>query len=412
MGCQSRYVSSRGSGSTRALEYTLESFVTSSPSRSGPLSGLTVLEIASLGPGPYAAMLLADLGAEVIRVDRPGGGQDGLGSAPLDRGRQSVVIDLKRAEGVAVLLRMVEKSDVLIEGYRPGVAERLGFGPDESLKRNPKLVYGRMTGWGQHGPLAHTAGHDITYLARTGALHAIGREGGAPQIPLNLLGDFGGGGMLLAFGLCAALWERERSGQGQVIDAAIVDGVASMLTMQYGFLNAGYARDERGVNLLDSGAPFYDVYQTADNGWIAVGAIEAPFYKELVSVLELEDLPSRADQANWPTIRRRFAERFAQRDRDAWVAHFAGSDACAAPVLPLREAPYDPQLRARGTYIVDEAGVQPTAVPRFSRTPGQIGIPPRAPGQDTEVVLRTWGIDPAGPLAEGIIMQAQRRSPE
>lgn len=384
--------------------------MTSPTGRSGPFSGLKVLEIASLGPGPYTAMLLADLGAEVVRVDRPGGGQDGVGSAPLDRGRQSVVIDLKRSEGVALLMDMVEKADVLIEGYRPGVAERLGFGPDDCLKRNPKLVYGRMTGWGQHGPLATTAGHDITYLARTGALHAIGRAGGAPQIPLNLLGDFGGGGMLLAFGLCAALWEREQSGQGQVVDAAIVDGVASMLTMQYGFLNTGYARDERGVNLLDSGAPFYDVYETADGGWMAVGAIEAPFYKSLVSVLELEDLPSRADQANWPTIRSRFAERFAQEDRGTWVSRFAGSDACVAPVLSLREAPDDPQLRARDTYIVDEGGVQPTAVPRFSRTPGQIGIPPRVVGQDTEVVLRTWGIDPTGLLAEGIVVQAQNPS--
>jgi alpha-methylacyl-CoA racemase len=377
--------------------------------RSGPLKGLTVLEIAGMGPGPYAAMLLADLGADVVRVDRPGGGQDGVGSAPLDRGRRSVVIDLKRAEGVMLLLQMVERADALIEGYRPGVAERLGFGPDDCLQRNPRLVYGRMTGWGQDGPLAHTAGHDITYLARTGALHAIGRAGGAPQIPLNLLGDFGGGGMLLAFGLCAALWERERSGQGQVVDAAIVDGVASMLTMQYGFLNSGYARDERGVNLLDSGAPFYDVYQTADGGWIAVGAIEAPFYRELVSVLELEGLPSRADSANWPTIRTRLAERFGREDRDTWVARFAGSDACVAPVLSLREAPRDEQLAARATYVVDEHGVQPAAAPRFSRTPGQLGVPPRTAGQDSEAVLRMWGIDPGRLLSEGVVVQAQNR---
>ena len=383
----------------------------SSSPRSGPLSGLKVLEIAGLGPGPFAAMLLADLGAEVVRVDRPGSGTEGVGSAPLDRGRRSVVIDLKRPEGTAVLLRLIDVADVLIEGYRPGVAERLGFGPDECLRRNPRLVYGRMTGWGQDGPLATTAGHDITYLARTGALHAIGRAGGPPQIPLNLLGDFGGGGMLLAFGIGAALWERERSGAGQVVDAAIVDGVASMLAMQYGFLSTGYARDERGVNLLDSGAPFYDVYETADGRWMAVGAIEAPFYKELLRVLELAEMPSRADPANWPTIRARLAQRFAEEDRDTWAQRFAGSDACVAPVLSLNEAPRDEQLAARATYTVADGAVQPAVAPRFSRTPGAPGVPPHKAGQDTELVLEAWGLDDVADLiATGAVIQTETRS--
>jgi alpha-methylacyl-CoA racemase len=375
------------------------------PPPSGPLRGLKVLEIAGLGPGPFGVMLLADLGAEVVRVDRPGGGPEGVGTAPLDRGRQSVVIDLKQAVGVDVLLWLVETADVLVEGYRPGVAERLGFGPDVCLRRNPRLVYARMTGWGQTGPLAHTAGHDITYLARSGALHAIGRAGGPPQIPLNLLGDFGGGGMLMAFGICAALWERERSGQGQVIDAAIVDGVASMLTMQYGFLNSGYARDERGVNLLDSGAPFYDVYETADGGWMAVGAIEGPFFAELVRVLELTDLPDRRDQANWPQIRKQLAQRFAESTRDEWAQRFAGSDACVAPVLSLTEAPRDEQLAARDTYLTGDS-VQPAAAPRFSRTPGAAGIAPARAGQHTEVVLAAWGIDGIAELIEaGVVVQ-------
>jgi alpha-methylacyl-CoA racemase len=269
-----------------------------------------------------------------------------------------------------------------------------------------------MTGWGQDGPLASTAGHDITYLARTGALHAIGRAGGPPQIPLNLVGDFGGGGMLLAFGIAAALWERDRSGMGQVIDAAIVDGVASMLAMQYGFLNSGYARDERGVNMLDSGAPFYDVYETADGGWMAVGAIEAPFYRELLRVLELTDLPSRADPANWPTIRKRFAERFAQQDRDTWTRRFEGSDACAAPVLSLRDAPYDEHLHARSTYVTTDGRVQPAVAPRFSRTTGEAGVPPEMAGRDTEFVLSGWGIDDVTTLiATGVVVQTEMRSP-
>src|SRR5690242_3113957 len=313
--------------------------------RRGPLAGLRVFERAGIGPGPFCAMMLADQGASVLRVDRPGpGGPDGAGRGGsrdrefLNRGRRSAVLDLKHPRAVDALLRLADTADVLIEGLRPGVTERLGAGPEVCLARNPRLVYARMTGWGQDGPMANTVGHDIGYIARTGALHALGRAGGPPQFPANLLGDFGGGGMLVAFGICAALLERATSGTGQVIDAAIVDGVASLLAMPWMLIAQGQWRDERGVNLLDGGAPWYDVYEAADGGWLAVGALEPPFYAALLGGLELTAVPDRDDPANWPKLRAMFAARFKQRTRDQWAQVFAGSDACVEPVLSLLEA--------------------------------------------------------------------------
>src|SRR5580658_8434983 len=301
----------------------------------GPLAGLRVLELAGIGPGPFCAMMLADAGATVLRIDRPGARQ--RQPELLNRGRQSAVLDLKHPRGIDALLRLTDVADVLLEGFRPGVTERMGVGPDVCLARNPRLVYARMTGWGQEGPASPTAGHDIGYIARTGALHALGRAGGPPQFPVNLLGDFGGGGMLMAFGICAALVERGTSGRGQVVDAAIVDGVASILAMPYMLMTQGFWRDERGVNLLDGGAPWYDVYETADGQWMAVGALEPQFYAALLAGLELTDLPDRGDPRNWPELRARLAARFAERTRDEWTAVFAGGDACTEPVLSLTE---------------------------------------------------------------------------
>jgi alpha-methylacyl-CoA racemase len=377
--------------------------------RRGPFAGLRVLEIAGLGPAPYCAMMLADLGAEVLRIDRPGHSSTAPETAVLNRNRRYAVLDLKHPRAVEALLCLVERADVLIEGFRPGVAERLGFGPDVCQARNPRLIYGRMTGWGQDGPLARTAGHDIDYIARTGVLHSIGRAGGPPQVPLNTIGDFGGGGMLLALGICAALWERQQSGRGQVVDAAIVDGAASLLAMQYGFLASGYWRDERGTNVLDSGAPFYDVYATADGGWMAVGAVEPQFYAELVRVLDLDlpDLPGRDDRANWPEIRRRFAARFAERTRAEWTAVFESTDACVAPVLSLVEATEDPHNIARNTFTRPAGVVQPAPAPRFSRTPAADPKPAREAGRDTAAALRDWGVlDVQGLIDDGAAVQA------
>ena len=373
---------------------------------SGPLTGLRVLEIAGIGPSPFTAMLLADLGAEVLRVDRPGGTGFYYPGDVLNRGRRSVALDLKHPDAIAVLLRLVESADALIEGFRPGVAERLGFGPDECMARNPRLVYGRMTGWGQDGPLATTAGHDIGYIARTGALHAIGRAGGPPQVPLNLVGDFGGGGMLLAVGLLAALWESRQSGKGQVVDAAIVDGTATLLAMPLSFMAAGAWTDERGANLLDTGVPWYDVYETADNRWLAVGALEPRFYSELLQGLELADLPDRNDPANHAVIRDRLASTFKTRTRAQWEAVFDGTDACVAPVRSLAEAANDPQLAARQTLVEVGGRVQPAPAPRFSRTPGALGRPDARPGEHTEQALRDWGIAEAAELvAAGVAIQ-------
>ena len=363
---------------------------------SGPLRGLRVVEVGGIGPGPFAAMLLADMGADVIRVDRPGPVADERATATdvLHRGRRSIVLDLRRPEAVEALLTLVERADVLIEGFRPGVMERLGVGPERCHARNPGLVYGRMTGWGQTGPWASMAGHDINYIALAGALHPIGREGEPPAVPLNLLGDFGAGALYLVVGVLAALWERARSGRGQVVDAAIVDGAASLTAMLHGMLAAGTWRDERGVNLLDTGCPWYDVYQTADGGWMAVGPLESRFYAEFIARLGLpEDLGRpRPGPSEWPRLRRAIAGAFATRTRAEWEAVFAGSDACVTPVLSLKEATEHPHLVARGTFVEVDGVRQPAPAPRFDRTPGAIQRPPARRGQHTREVLESWGV--------------------
>jgi alpha-methylacyl-CoA racemase len=381
--------------------------------RRGPLAGLRVLELAGIGPGPFCAMMLADSGATVLRIDRPGpADRTGLASDRperdlMNRGRRSAVLDLKHPRAVDALLRLAGVADVLLEGFRPGVTERIGVGPDVCLRRNPRLIYARMTGWGQHGPLAPMVGHDIGYLARTGALHALGRADGPPQFPANLLGDFGGGGMLMAYGICAALVERASSGRGQVVDAAIVDGVASLLAMPWMLMAQGHWRDERGVNLLDGGVPWYDVYETADGGWLAVGALEPRFYAALLAGLGLTDAPAREDPRHWPELRALFTARFKERTRDEWAAAFAGTEACVEPVLSLREAVGDPHLTARQTYLSADGLTQPAPAPRFSRTPGQLSDPPPAPGQHTAEALTDWGLpDAADLIACGAAVQA------
>jgi alpha-methylacyl-CoA racemase len=361
----------------------------------GPLDGIRVIEIASLAPAPFGCMILSDLGADVLRVDRADSCGPGAAApvAPLSRGRRSVGINLKDPDGIELLLRLVESADVLVEGFRPGVTERLGFGPEACAARNPRLVYGRMTGWGQDGPLAPTAGHDIDYIAVSGALSLVGRAGERPVPPVNLLGDFGGGGMLLALGVLAALLERERSGLGQVVDAAMVDGSALLTSFVYGLRAAGAWQDARGVNLLDGGAPFYDTYQTADGGYVAVGALEPQFYAELLSGLGLSgaDLPQQNDRAGWPVLRARFAEVFATRSRDEWAAVFAGSDGCVAPVLSPAEAPAHPHNASRGTFADVGGVVQPAPAPRFGRSAADPPSPPPRPGADTDAVLAGLG---------------------
>jgi alpha-methylacyl-CoA racemase len=358
-------------------------------------------------------MMLADSGATVLRIDRPGVDRPGRGPAQperefLNRGRQSAVLDLKHPRAVDALLRLVDTADVLLEGFRPGVAERMGVGPEACLARNPRLVYARMTGWGQDGPLAATAGHDIGYIARTGALHALGRAGGRPEFPANLLGDFGGGGMVMAYGICAALVERATSGQGQVVDTAIVDGVTSLLAMPLMLMAQGLWRDERGVNLLDGGVPWYDVYETADGQWMAVGALEPRFYAALLDGLALTDPPDRSDPGNWPALRDLLTARFKTRTRAEWTAVFEGTDACVEPVLSLHEAAADPHLLARGTYVTPDGITQPAPSPRFSRTPAHLPAPAPAPGQHTREALTAWGLPDAEALvASGAAIQAQ-----
>ncbi|MGE0733187.1 MAG: CaiB/BaiF CoA transferase family protein [Alphaproteobacteria bacterium] len=363
----------------------------------GPLAGLKVVELAGIGPAPMCAMLLADLGADVIRVDRL---QDaGLGvEMPtkynlLHRGRPSIAVDLKHPKGVETVLRLAAGADILIEGFRPGVMERMGLGPDVCLARNPKLIYGRMTGWGQDGPLAHAAGHDMNYIALTGALHAIGRAGGAPTPPLNLVGDFGGGTMYLAFGLLAALYERQKSGKGQVVDAAMVDGAASLMTLFYGLKAAGMWHDRRGANILDSGAHFYDVYETKDGKFVSIASIEGKFYAELLRLTGLgkENLPAQNNPKNWPALKEKLAATIKTKTRDEWTAIMEGTDVCFAPVLTLEEAPSHKHMRARETFIERDGVVQPAPAPRFSRTPGEIRMAPPKAGENTDSALAEWG---------------------
>jgi alpha-methylacyl-CoA racemase len=364
----------------------------------GPLAGFKIIEIAGIGPGPYAAMLLSDLGADVLRVDRPNAPAVNAERDVLARGRRSIAVDLKNPDGVETVLQLVERADALIEGFRPGVMERLGLGPDACAERNPKLVYGRMTGWGQEGPLAQTAGHDIDYIALAGVLHNFTRLGERPVPPLNLVGDFGGGSMFLVMGVLAALLHAQRTGEGQVVDAAMVDGAASLMTMEWAFRGMGiWDTESPGTNLLDTGAPFYEVYECADGKWIAVGAIEAQFYAELLEGMGLAgaaDLPHQMDRAQWPAMKKRFAEVFAAKTRDEWWAIFEGTDACVAPVLSPAEALTQPHLKARST-LVNEWGVdQPAPAPRFSRTPSELRLPPSAPGADTDAGLAAWGFAP------------------
>jgi len=363
----------------------------------GPLTGLRVVELAGIGPGPHAAMMLADLGADVVRVERPRPAAQPLPGVSRDyllRGRRSVSADLKSAAGRDLVLSLSERADVLIEGLRPGVAERLGVGPDAARERNPRLVYARMTGWGQQGPMAARAGHDINYISLTGALHAIGTRGARPTAPLNLVGDFGGGSMMCVTGILAALWERERSGEGQVIDVAMVDGASVLLQMVWSMLGSGQWRDTPASNALDTGAPYYDTYQCADGRYVAVGAIEPQFYAELLDGLGLAaaELPAQHDVSGWPKLREAFGAAFASRTRDEWAAAFAGRDACVTPVLSFGEVPGHPHMAARGTIIEVDGVRQAAPAPRFSRTVPDAPASPPAPGADTDAVLRDWGI--------------------
>ncbi len=374
----------------------------------GPLAGIRVVELAGLGPAPFCGMLLADLGADVVLVERPPAvGQEANRYALHNRGKRSIAVDLKHDRGGQAVLALVERADVLLEGLRPGVTERLGIGPDECLRVNPRLVYGRMTGWGQDGPLAPAAGHDIDYIALSGMLHAIGRAGGPPQVPANLLGDFGGGAMYLAVGVLAALLESRASGRGQVVDASIVDGAAHLGTMLFGMLASGGWTTQRGTNLLDTGAPFYDVYETADGEYVAVGALEEKFYAELLDRLGLTgQLPDRNDPGNWPALRKKFAEVFAERTRREWTEIFDGTDACVSPVLSMTEAAEHPHVAARETLVNSDGVLQPAAAPRFSRTPSAAPSAVSAPGSDAKGVLQQWQVGSADDLiASGAIKQ-------
>jgi alpha-methylacyl-CoA racemase len=363
------------------------------------------VELAGLGPAPFCGMLLADLGAEVVQVRRPGAGpgKDDV----LQRGKRGVEIDLKHEAGPDAVLALAERADVLLEGFRPGVAERLGLGPEQCWQRNPALVFGRMTGWGQEGPLAHSAGHDIDYIALTGMLHTLGRAGGPPQVPANLVGDFGGGAMYLAVGVLAATLNARSTGQGQVVDASIVDGAAHLGSMLFGMLAAGGWSTERGTNLLDTGAPYYDVYETSDGEHVAVGPLEPRFYDELVERLGLTgQLPDRDDPANWPALRDALAKTFAQRTRAEWAELFEGTDACVAPVLSMTEAREHPHMRERGVFTDRDGVVQPAPAPRFSATPNPPTSGVRSEAE-AEAVLRDWQVpDIDEVLASGAVRPA------
>jgi alpha-methylacyl-CoA racemase len=363
----------------------------------GPLSGYRIIELAGIGPGPMCAMLLSDMGADVLRIDRTA--DAGLGIAMenkyalLNRGRRSVALDLKKPQAIEAVLKLVDKADGLIEGFRPGVTERLGIGPDVCLKRNSRLVYGRMTGWGQEGPMAHAAGHDINYIALSGALHSIGRRGEAPVPPLNLVGDFGGGALYLALGMVAGILETQKSGKGQIVDAAMVDGAASLMTAIYGIHGSGRWTDNRGDNILDTGAHYYDVYETRDGKYVSIGSIETKFYDELLELsgLKKEELARQNDREAWPAMKQKVAAIFKTKTRDEWCKIMEGSDVCFAPVLSMTEAPKHPHNRHRGTFIEDDGVIQPGPAPRFSRTPSKIQRPPARPGEHTDEALRDWG---------------------
>jgi len=363
----------------------------------GPLQGIKIIEVGGIGPGPFCGMMLSDMGADIVRLER-------LGATAriqpkfdiLTRNRRSISIDLRKPEGVAATLKIIEQVDALQEGFRPGVMEKLGLGPDVCLARNPKLVYGRMTGWGQEGPLAKTAGHDINYISLTGALHAVGREGGKPVPPLNLVGDFGGGGMLLAFGMVCALFEALKSGQGQVVDAAMVDGSAALMTMMYGMKAAGFWKDRRGVNMLDTGAHFYDTYETADGKYISIGSIEPQFYALLLEKAEIDDpeFKQQMDVTKWPELKVKLEALFKTKTREAWCAIMETTDICFAPVLSMDEAPRHPHIKQRNTFVDVDGVIQPAPAPRFSRTKPELKGTPRVPGEDTKSVLADFGFGP------------------
>ncbi len=383
--------------------------------RTGPLAGVRVIELAGIGPGPTAAMLLADMGAEVLRIDRPsamsGPGEWGFGQFDVPaRGRRSAVIDLRNPQAAEVVLTLVESADLLIEGNRPGVTERLGIGPEACLARNPRLVYGRMTGWGQYGPWAHTAGHDIGYIALTGALHAIG-DAERPGIPLNLVGDFGGGSTYLVMGLLAALIEARTSGHGQVVDAAITDGASSLMSFLYGMKAGGAWVDQRASNPLDGGLPWYSIYEASDGKHVAVGALEPQFYQALLEGLGMSAEEGERSPERIPYLRERFTAIFAERTRDEWAAVFEGTDACVAPVLSMTEAPVHPHNLARQTFIEVDGVVQPAPAPRFSRTPSSVASPPVRPGTHTLQALSDWGVpDVKALLDAGVVGQAPDES--
>jgi alpha-methylacyl-CoA racemase len=364
----------------------------------GPLAGIKIIELAGIGPGPHCGMMLSDMGAEVIRINRTGGPAPGIhGGAIVDvlgRGRRAIAVDLKRPEGTELVLHLCEKADALFEGFRPGVTERMGLGPEQCMARNPRLVYGRMTGWGQTGPLRMAAGHDINFISLSGALHAIGRKGDRPLAPLNLVGDFGGGGMLLAFGLVCGLVEAQRSGKGQVVDAAMVDGSAALMAMFYGRLADERFKGERGTNMLDTGAHFYDTYETKDGKYVSIGSIEPQFYAELIQKAGLD--PVRyADQLNrdkWPELKEEMIPLFKTKTRDEWCAIMEGSDVCFAPVLSMKEAPDHPLNRERGTFVTIDGLPQPAPAPRFSRTVPEVRHGTHTKGQDTVSVLADYGL--------------------
>jgi alpha-methylacyl-CoA racemase len=366
----------------------------------GPLTGVKVIEIAGIGPGPFAAMMLADMGADVVRVDRSnavGGDFSAPNQDVLNRGRRSIGVDLKNPDGVETVLRLVEGADALIEGFRPGVAERLGIGPEACHARNRALTYGRMTGWGQEGPWAHAAGHDINYISLAGALAHFGRAGAKPTPPINLIGDFGGGGMLLAFGVVCGVLEARGSGQGQVVDAAMVDGSAVLMTMMWGLRSLGFWNEELGSNILDTGAPFYDTYECADGTFISIGSLEPQFYAELLTRTGLaeEELPAQMNQGEWPVLRERFTALFKSKTRNEWCEILEATDVCFAPVLTMSEAAQHPHVVARKTITTDANGTeQPSPAPRFSRTPPEIQRPPAWPGQHTDEALTDWGFRP------------------